>query len=534
MNWRRILTGAAAMLLGSVLHAHAVCGDLNNNGSITVADCTLLFDVIAGPPDPAGLCGGAGAAACGDLNADGAINIADGIICLNAVAGNETLFPLCSGSGAQPACPGGARTQSTNVTTTQTWPSNCVVTLDGTLFVSANVVLTIQPGTVIKGKKNSTNGSPSALVFLRDSKINAAGTQAAPIVFTSDQAPGGRTKGDWGGLVLNGRAPVNVPGGEGLAEGLANVPFGGSEPNDSSGVVRFVRIEFAGRALTVDNELNLFTLNGVGAGTSIDHVQSHVGLDDCHEWFGGTVNEKFIVGTACGDDGLDWQLGTTGAVQFALIAQNIGIIEAGGNGIEADNNENGFTLEPFSNPHFCNVTLIGTRGQAGTPTGANQDGLLLRRGTKGTVAKAIVEGFHKAGVELQHATPACSSSSTLTGELLIRDSVFFDNGPTGSDHCASGTGGNAASPCDGCQFYDLLVSSFNVKPDLNPPGPVVNPGVSEAWPPSDPRPTNAGAVANAFDCSAIDGSLQATGYIGAFDPAAANWLTSPWIDFSLN
>jgi hypothetical protein len=536
-SWRRTFLGAVGGLaLTFAAHtAHAaVCGDLNNNGSVTIADCTLLFDIAAGPPDPP-VCGGLGALNCGDLNADGSVNIADAIICMNAVAGNETTFPLCTGPTADVACPGGVHNVTSNITSNQSWGAGgCMHILDGTIFVNANVILTIRPGAVIKGKKVSTNGSPSALVFLRDSKINAAGTQANPIVFTSDQAVGARTKGDWGGLVINGRAPTNVPGGEGLAEGLSNVPFGGSESNDNSGVVRFVRIEFAGRSLTVDNELNLFTLNSVGAGTTIDHVATNVGLDDCHEWFGGTVKEKFLVGTACGDDGLDWQLGFTGSVQNAYIHQNISVIESGGNGIEADNNENGFLLTPVSHPNFCNITVVGTRGQAGSPAGTNQLGALLRRGTEGFMAKMIVEGFHAAGLQLQHATPGCSAGPALTGALLIRDSIFFDNGPTGADHCSSGTGGNAPSPCTGCEFYDLLANSFGVVPDLNPAGPVVNPGVSEAYPPVDPRPTNTAAVANSFDCSGVDAFFTANNYIGAFDPNAASWLTTPWVNFATN
>jgi hypothetical protein len=544
-SWRGTFLGAVAglALTFSAVTAHAVCGDMNNNGSVTIADCSLIFDVAAGPPDPAGLCGGAGALACGDLNADGSVNIADAIICMNAIAGNETTFPLCTGPTAPVACPGGTHTVNSNVTSNQTWgAAGCTHILDGTIFVNANVILTIQPGALIKGKKVSTNGSPSGLVFLRDSKINAAGTQTNPIVFTSDQAPGGRTKGDWGGLVINGRAPTNVPGGEGLAEGLSNVPFGGAESNDNSGVVRFVRVEFAGRALTVDNELNLITLNSVGAGTTIDHIQANVGLDDCHEWFGGTVKEKFLVGTACGDDGLDWQLGFTGSVQNAYIHQNIAVIESGGNGIEADNNENGFLLTPVSHPNFCNITVVGTRGQVGTPAGANQLGALLRRGTEGFMAKMIVEGFHSAGLQLQHATPGCSAGPALTGALLIRDSIFFDNGSTGAIHCSSGTAGNAPSPCDGCQFYDLLANGFGVVPDLcaaSPLGcqdqnPAVNPGVAEAYPPVDPRPTNVAGVTNAFDCSGVDAFFTANNYIGAFDPNTASWLTTPWISFATN
>ena len=526
--------------------ADALCGDLNDSGTLTTADCDLLADIVAGPPDRAAPCAGAatGALQCGDLNADGAITTADVVICFETVAGTPPAAPLCGlvGGGPAPiACPNGTVTIASNVTGSQLWPASCRIVLDGTVFVQAGVQVAIEAGTVIQGRKNSSDGSPSALVFRRGSRIEAAGTAAAPIVFTSDQPVGSRSKGDWGGVVLNGRAPVNVPGGEGLAEGLSSTPFGGTVPDDSSGTLRYVRIEFAGRQLTVDNELNLFTMNGVGAGTTVDHVQAHNGLDDCFEWFGGTVNAKYLAGTACGDDGLDWQLGYTGALQYALVAQNVAVVEAGGNGIEADNNENGFDLQPRSDPRFCNLTLIGTRGQVGTPTGANQLGLLLRRGTAGIVAKAIVEGFHSAGVQLQHATPGCTAGPALTGALLVRDSLFFDNGDTGAVHCSSGSGGNAPSPCNGCEFYDLVARDYGVVPDLCGAGalgcqdqnPAVDPGVASAWPPLDPRPTNAAAVANGFDCSTLDPFLEATSYLGGFDPGTASWLAG-WTDFASN
>ena len=128
------------------------------------------------------------------------------------------------------------------------------------------------------------------------------------------------------------------------------------------------------------------------------------------------------------------------------------------------------------------------------------------------------------------AIPARAGRSSRSGHNRVPSFTNFQ--PVGL--VESGTGANAPSPCDGCQFYDLLANSFNVKPDLNPAGPVVNPGVSEAWPPSDPRPTNTAAVTNNFDCSGIDGFFQATNYTGAFDPAAANWLTTPWVNFALN
>jgi hypothetical protein len=521
----RTVTLAGAIALGALRGDAAVCGDVNGDGALTSGDCQQLLDATAGLGAQAALCGGA--LACADLNTDTRVTAADAALCLGQATGLTANRTLCN---LQPAgnvidCPGGSVTVTQDLIRSQTWPKTCAIFLDGSVFVAGNVVLTIEPGTIIKGKRSSGNGSPSALILRRGAKLIADGTAAEPIVFTSDQPAGSRTKGDWGGLVLSGRAPVNVPGGEGLSEGLANVPFGGNDPNDSSGVLRYVRVEFAGRQLTIDNELNLLTLNSVGTGTVIDHVQAHVGLDDCVEWFGGTVNSKYVVATACGDDGFDWQLGTTGATQFGLIAQNIGIVEAGGNGFEGDNNENGFDFQPRSAPKFCNVTAIGTRGQTGTAAGNNQVGALLRRGTAGVIAKTIVTSFAKAGFELSNRTPACSSQTTLTGDLLIRNGTLFNNGSTGAAPCASTSAPNAPTPCDGCQLFAQLTASYGLTE--------TDPTVPNAWPPADPRPTNPGAVSDAFDCTTVDPSFTATTYTGAFDPAGPNWLTTPWINLEI-
>ena len=538
--WKGMLMGLVTALavggLATGARADATCGDLNNSGGRTIADVVLLFRAVVENPDPPGLCGNAttGALQCGDVNADGAIAIADVVILFNAVLGNETLFPLCTGQGNSIACPGGTATVSTDVTQNQVWPNTCTILLDGTIFVQPNVVLTIQAGTTIKGKKVSGNGSPSALVFRRDSKINAQGTSASPIVFTSDQSPGSRSKGDWGGLVLNGRAPVNVPGGEGLAEGLNNVPFGGNEANDSSGILRFLRVEFAGKTVGPDNELNVVTHNGVGKGTTEDHIQANVGLDDGLEWFGGTVNSKFMVSTGAADDNFDWQLGTTGALQFGYAQQTGGSIDAAGsNGFEGDNNENNFELTPRSFPKFCNVTLIGCKGQAGCNVSAV--GALLRRGTDGTIANTLVQNFNTGGIQLRDAstaTQACDPGPTLTGNLIIQNSIFFDNGPTGVEHCV-GHSSTSGANCSSCTLYDLYANSKGVRPDLSPPGAAVDPGISDSYPNADPRPTNVAAVTTGVaDCTTIDDSFQSTNYIGAFDPNGSNWLTTPWISFA--
>src|SRR5262249_23752342 len=133
-----------------------------------------------------------------------------------------------------------------------------------------------------------------------------------------DTAAGGNP-GDWGGLTINGNAPVNCPGGQCLAEGLVGVPFGGPDPNDSSGIVSYVRIEFAGKLVDPGgNTLRNITLNGVGRGTIYDHVQANVGFDDCQAWYGGTADGKYLVSSGCGDDLFDTQFGTTGRFQYLL------------------------------------------------------------------------------------------------------------------------------------------------------------------------------------------------------------------------
>ena len=366
-------------------------------------------------------------------------------------------------------------------------------------------------------------------MFRRDSKINAVGTAVAPIVFTSDQAAGSRIPGDWGGLVMNGRAPVNCPGGECLTEGLSGTPFGGSEPNDSSGILRYVRVEFAGRILSTDNELNVLTMNGLGRGTAMDHVQAHMGLDDACEWFGGTVNIKYLVCDGAADDTFDYQLGTTAKVQFAFGQQTpLSLDAAGSNGWEGDNNENGFDFTPRSNPSFCNVTMIGCKGQGGN-CNVDSSGALLRRGTAGQFWKSIVTGMGSRGMQLRDASTAavaCNAGPTLTGNLLFVDSMFWDNGSNGTTQCANHSSTNSGANCNSCQLFDLWKGQSI--------GPVVesDPGLSNASFPANPVP-NGNASSSAVDCKTLDSFFDSTSYRGAFAPGGTNWL-SGWTNFATN
>ncbi|GBC77014.1 hypothetical protein HRbin08_00482 [bacterium HR08] len=303
-----------------------------------------------------------------------------------------------------------------DITSDRTWTPDKEYILSGAVFVRAGATLTILPGTVIKGLERSF------LVIDRGAKIIAEGTPSAPIIFTSAQPPGQRSPRDWGGVWINGRAPINAPGGEEQGEaGLTGI-YGGNDPNDSSGIIRYVRIEFAGFPVAPDRELNNLTLAGVGAGTLVDHVHVNRGADDGIEFFGGTVNVKYILVTGPGDDGFDWQTGWTGKAQFVVVQQDGEVDPSADRGIEADNNENDHNLLPRSNPVLYNFTLVGDP----RPETGGGAGIVLRRGTAGTLRNFIVLGFKGAGLDIQGAV---SQTLAQNGELVISHAIFFGNAP---------------------------------------------------------------------------------------------------------
>ena len=212
---KELIAGVAALgvvtIAPNVVHA-AACGDLDNGGAATLGDCVKILEVVAGLRSASSVCGGAGYLNCADMFADGAPGVSDAVVCSNVVNNLPTVYAKCTGVGNNRCTtPGTEVTISGTLGANQRWGSACTYLIDGTTFVAANTTVTIDPGTVIKGRKLAA--TPSALVFLRDSRIVADGTELSPIVFTSDQTAGTRGKGDWGGLVLNGRSQVNTPGG---------------------------------------------------------------------------------------------------------------------------------------------------------------------------------------------------------------------------------------------------------------------------------------------------------------------------------
>src|SRR4051812_18002245 len=275
-----------------------------------------------------------------------------------------------------------------NITADTTWTEDKIYVLGPRLtriFVEPGKKLTIMPGTEVRGLEGT------GLVIARGATLIAEGTAAKPIVLTSAQDKGTKTPGWWGGLLVLGAAPINTnknstpPSDEIVFEAFPDQAelgkFGGTKPDDNSGTIKYVRIEFAGFAYTTGREFNNLTLCGVGSKTTVDFVQVHRGSDDGIELFGGTVNVKHLVSSQNEDDGFDTDNGWNGKAQF-IVVQNIthpaGLGEAS-NGYESDNHATEFTVEPRTLPTVYNVTLIGDHGFAADKNFA----AVFRRGTGG-------------------------------------------------------------------------------------------------------------------------------------------------------
>lgn len=318
---------------------------------------------------------------------------------------------------------------SADISSNTTWKGNNTYVLKTHVFV-AGATLTIEPGATILGEAGSS------LVITQTGVIRAEGTREKPIVFTSAGDEGTRSPGDWGGVVLLGKAPINVTGGTDKIEGFpgteARTTYGGTDADHDCGTLRFVQVHFAGFELAPDNELNSLTLGGCGKKTTVDYVQTTRGADDGLEVFGGTVDLKHIVLGPTDDDSLDWDFGWNGRVQF-LVAKQSGAL--GDNGIEADNNKNNNDATPQSAPQIWNATFVGSNADPGTAV-KTQSGALFRRGTAGELQNVIFA--HYADIALSVADPATEQAAT-DGKLFVKNSIFFDNGNEASKLVAKGS-----------------------------------------------------------------------------------------------
>jgi hypothetical protein len=303
--------------------------------------------------------------------------------------------------------------------------------LKGIVYVANNKTLTIEAGTTIKG---SFSGSDvAALVITRGAKIVAEGTPTEPIVFTS-LSPNPQS-GDWGGIVICGKAPINSSfnGTQGLLEvegginngqgfglagsGDAAVPAAVS--NDSSGVLKYVRIEYAGYAFQPDKEINSLTLAGVGNKTVIENVQVTYGKDDAFEWFGGNVNCKYLVAYKTQDDDFDTDNGYSGNVQFGLVVRDSSIADVSrSEAFESDNNPTGSTATPKTSVVFSNITAIGplaTVNNNGSPL--YRAAAHIRRNSEMSLFNSVIIGWPLA-IDVDGTTGTPTANNVGNGLLL--------------------------------------------------------------------------------------------------------------------
>ena len=386
--------------------------------------------------------------------------------------------------------------------------------LTGTVFVEPGVTLTIQKGTTIRG---SPQPSPGILVIKPGAKLIAVGTRDQPIVMTSAAAQDAQKPGDWGGLIVLGRAPTNHHDAAGQpttgrVEGLTTGgEFGGIDQNDDSGIIKYLRVEYAGVAIAPNNEVNGITFGGVGRGTIVEYVQVRLAADDCFEFFGGTLNAKHLICQYNGDDGFDWDNGYSGKLQFLVLQQDPAIADET-NGFEGDNDATGSTRMPLSNPTIYNATLCGK----GVDVPTQQYGMLLRRSTQGSVYNTIVTGF-EAGLDLRNADTRVELKSSIFFGNVVRNIAYEEDGS------------NPDTQLDDDAKLDEI-SWFRSVGQMNSEA---DPRLSGCFTPNSPNfvpaePLMAGAATPPDDGFFDPGAA----YIGAFRDANDDWASGAWVVWS--
>ena len=287
-------------------------------------------------------------------------------------------------------------TLSGNINATTTLTSDKVWVLKGYVYVTDGAKLIIQPGTIII----SDIAEKGALCIERGAQIIAEGTLTKPIVFTSGKPAGEKTPGDWGGIVILGKAKTNRSS-EPTIEGGIGRPYGGTNDQDNSGILKYVRIEYAGIAALPNSEINGLTLGGVGSGTTIEYVQTIYANDDAFEFFGGTVSPKNLYAYATADDDYDFDFGYTGTVTNSVSKRDPQFVDNGdaGNGIECDNDGTGSSAQPFTHPKLIGMILVGPF-DASSLTNHNL-GLRWRRATQFTITNSKILGYMKGAFSIE-------------------------------------------------------------------------------------------------------------------------------------
>jgi hypothetical protein len=498
---------------------------VGNNQLINGTDAPARDRVVAANVRPANDPGLGEASDAVPPGLDGAgtrtINVLDAVAVAQEVVGNpqSVVGEIIPGRGPLPT---NRVIVTGNIITNTTWTASNIYELQGLVRVTGGAVLTIEAGTRIEGNSTQT----SALFIERDGQIQAVGTPLQPILFTCTAAT--KTKGCWSGVYIAGNAHINrgtaaspvIPGRSDTggclqAQGEGNAPlYGGCNDDDNSGTLKYVIIQYAGFILSANNELNGLSLGGVGRGTTIDFVQSHAGLDDGVEFFGGAVNVKHLLLTANSDDSFDDSFGYIGNAQFVIVQMDSLDSDKGN---EADNNEpDGFEDLPQTQPEMWNFTFVGEASPtstSGTASNNVNDAIQLRRGNANRIHNTLVLSF-VAGLDIDDEA-TCTGSLPTIEHSLFAGLVNVGNGDADPSCVPAGEAAWLADPARNNQIVasaaGILVAPFSVlTPDFRP----------SATLPAGVSITGAAPPGGFFDATAT--------YIGAVPQATPGGGNIPW------
>jgi len=422
-----------------------------------------------------------------------------------------------------------------DITANTTWTADKIYFLKGIINITSGATLTIEPGTLIKGDK-ATKGT---IVVNRGGKILAIGTADKPIVFTSNQPAGARSASDWGGIILLGKAPNN----QGSDQGIEGIPtdasgkasYGGTDPADNSGTLKYVRIEFAGVPLSPDNEINGLTMGSVGSGTTLDYIQVTRSGDDAFEFFGGTVNAKHLLAIGTLDDDFDTDFGYAGKIQFALAQRYLTIADvSGSNGFESDNDGSGSIKTPLTSATFSNVTVIGPLSSA-SMTGFNanyQHAAQIRRNSSISILNSIFTGYTE-GIYIDDSKVAVAKSTSanyLSGSLVFQNNLVFgtnskSNEVKGENKADFETALRAANTFTAASYADALITS-----PYKYPADIIASSSGKQGLPNFTGLTGSASLTGALFTNAkvTDSFFEKVAYRGAFD--TIDW-TAGWANF---
>jgi len=422
-------------------------------------------------------------------------------------------------------------TKTGKLSANETWTADNTYLLDGYVFVTNNATLTIQPGTVVKAKVSSATGA-AALVITRGAKINAAGTADKPIIFTSelDQLNGNLGPADtglWGGLVILGRASINSRSNgavvaapiedqvEGFSVPTADVPlitFGGTDDADNSGVLRYLSLRHGGAVIGTANEINGVTLGGVGSGTTMEYIEVFANKDDSFEWFGGTVNARYLVSAFGNDDGFDMDQGYRGNLQFLFSIQTDVTSDSGDKALEWDGATTPLTATPRGKTTVSNLTAIGI-GTSGRGT-VNNTAVNIRDAVEATLVNSVFVNFAK-GVDIEDDVDDGPNPAPV-----ISNNLWFSH--IAANNTAAGLNARPTGTVDASAYWtNAALSNTIVNPALRAISYTANASL-------DPRPA-AGSPALTGAIAVSGAGLSSVAYKGAF--GTTNWAAG-WTKLS--